>query len=87
MCGVPVAHRWMLQVQAGLQSLRKQDQHRYWDDQGHADALDQGQRRGAVEVHPDSGLEDEFSDWVGQMGAVRGLGCEELHPTHVNMMR
>ena len=87
MCGVPVAHRWMLQVQAGLQSLWKQDCHRYWDGQGHADALDQGQRWGAVEVRPDSTLEDEFFDWVSQMGAVRGLGCKELHPNHVNMMR
>jgi hypothetical protein len=87
MCGVPVAHRWMLQAQAGLQSLWKQDHYWYWDGQGPADALDQRQRWGAVEAHPDSALEDECFNWVGQMGAIWGLGCEELHPNCVNMMR
>ena len=76
----------MLQIQVGLRSLRNQDRHRYWDGQGHTDALDKGQRRGAVEVHPDSGLADEFFDLVGQMGEARGLGCKVLHPNRVKMM-
>ncbi len=76
----------MLQVQVGLWSIRNQDYHWYWNGQGHADALDQGQRWGAVEVHPDSRLADEFFDLVGQMGEAWGLGCEVLHPNHVKMM-
>jgi len=86
MCSVPVAHRWMLQIQVGLWSLRNQDCHRYWDGQGHTDALDKGQRQGAVEVHPNSRLADKFFDLVGQMGEARGLGCEVLHPNHIKMM-
>ena len=76
-----MAHRQMLETPVGLQSLLGQEHHGYQPEVGwrdHADGLDQGQRQGVVEVHPDSTSEGGFFDWVGQMGAAQGLGARDF---------
>ena len=38
-----------------------------------------------VEAHPDTTLEVESFDSVGQMDTAQGLGCGALHPDHIKM--